>query len=439
MKKFWMLLTGFVAVSLTLLIVFLYITGKTDRKRRDMAAYNDMKVSAEEAYASGTPLEEIELTYGCRIVFAVELSNPELAGHYAAGVFVLDFAPEGNYIGKITWPEEEDRVKAYLGSLKKVFFIFWNLVFVFGLITFALIYVHLLRPEQELSGFAAEIAKGNLDIPLPMQKQNAFGSLAEGLDLMREELVASKEKELKADRAKKELVAGLSHDIKTPVAVIRATCEVMELSASKDLIAMQRAGKDDAEIIKTQKQLDKLKVIRDKAETISRLMDDVFHTTMTDLEELTFDVKEVSSTVIADFFRDMKDYGNVILENEIPECLIYADTIRLEQAIDNIVSNSAKYAGTDIHVAFSMTEGITDEAGGKISFLSVRIGDEGPGVPEEELPFLAEKYYRGSAAKEKTGYGLGLYLVKEYMDRQGGGVEFYNDGGFVANLLLKKV
>ncbi len=439
MKKFWTLLTGFVVASLTLLIVFLFMTGKTHRKRRDMAYYNDMKISAEAAYASGTPLEEIEFTYGCRIVFAMELSNPELAEHYAAGDFVLDFAPEGDYIGKITWSEEEDRAKAYLGSLKKIFFIFWNLVFVFGLVIFALIYVHLLRPEQELSGFAAEIAKGNLDIPLPMQKQNAFGSLAEGLDLMREELVASKEKELQADRTKKELVAGLSHDIKTPVAVIRATCEVMELAASKDLLFLQRAGKDGDEIIKTQKQLDKLRVIRDKAETISHLMEDVFHATMTDLDELTFDVSEVSSTVIEDFFRDMKDYGNVILENEIPECLIYADTIRLEQAIDNIVSNSAKYAGTDIHVAFSLTEGITDEAGGKISFLSVRIRDEGPGVPEEELPFLTEKYYRGSAAKEKTGYGLGLYLVKEYMDRQGGGVEFYNDGGFVANLLLKKV
>ncbi len=50
-----------------------------------------------------------------------------------------------------------------------------------------------------------------------------------------------------------------------------------------------------------------------------------------------------------------------------------------------------------------------------------------------------QKYYRGSAAKEQTGYGLGLYLVRSYMEKQGGGAEVYNDGGFVVNLYLQKV
>ena len=60
-------------------------------------------------------------------------------------------------------------------------------------------------------------------------------------------------------------------------------------------------------------------------------------------------------------------------------------------------------------------------------------------MPEDELPLVIEKYYRGSDSKEKTGYGLGLYLVKWYMEKQGGGMEYYNDNGFVVELLVKKV
>ena len=55
------------------------------------------------------------------------------------------------------------------------------------------------------------------------------------------------------------------------------------------------------------------------------------------------------------------------------------------------------------------------------------------------MPLITEKYYRGSDVKEKDGFGIGLYLVKVYMEKQGGGFEYYNDDGFVVELYLKKV
>ena len=57
----------------------------------------------------------------------------------------------------------------------------------------------------------------------------------------------------------------------------------------------------------------------------------------------------------------------------------------------------------------------------------------------DDLPLLAEKYYRGKNASNKSGYGLGMYLCKTYMNKQGGGMEYYNDNGFVVELLLRKV
>ncbi len=60
-------------------------------------------------------------------------------------------------------------------------------------------------------------------------------------------------------------------------------------------------------------------------------------------------------------------------------------------------------------------------------------------MPEEELAQITGKYFRGSNAAGQVGYGLGMYLVKWYMEKQGGGLEYYNERGFVVELLVRKV
>ncbi len=99
-----------------------------------------------------------------------------------------------------------------------------------------------------------------------------------------------------------------------------------------------------------------------------------------------------------------------------------------------MVSNANKYAGTAIHVSF------VEEGEG----ILIRLRDDGPGMPEEELSCVTEKYYRGSNTKGKTGSGLGLYLANMFMERMYGGMECGNvrsgDGtGFLVVLFLKKV
>ncbi len=90
------------------------------------------------------------------------------------------------------------------------------------------VYMHstMLRPFRKLKGFAERIAGGNLDIPLEMDKRNLFGAFTESFDIMRSELKKARIAEAQAQQSKKELVAKLSHDIKTPVASIKAVSEV---------------------------------------------------------------------------------------------------------------------------------------------------------------------------------------------------------------------
>ena len=90
-------------------------------------------------------------------------------------------------------------------------------------------------------------------------------------------------------------------------------------------------------------------------------------------------------------------------------------------------------------VSFSETEDMPNNDGSKSRFIKVKIRDFGPGVSEEDIPIIMEKFARGKNAEDKSGYGLGLFLVKFYMEKQGGGMNYYNDNGFVVELLVRKV
>ncbi len=419
------------AYTLLMIAALLFIIHgyrKNDYKGRDIVYYNDCLLSMCEEYAAGKNEAEIEAKYGCDIVLSKELVGMEMTDYYISGALVLDFAPEGEYIGKVVWDDINENLEQVKNYTRKTIVIFWAIVLALGYLLICLVWRFLIRPVNEMNKYAAEIAKGNLDVPLPIHKHNLFGSFTESFDIMREELKAAREREIEAGIAKKEMVAALSHDIKTPIATIQATCEVLDM---KYKIKLDKdAGGDEKDIRDT---LEKVESISTKAETVNSLMNNVVHATLEELDRIEVNPSENPSGIIEEYFNTMKNTGSdseIILENHIPECLVYIDTLRMEQVIDNVIGNSRKYAGTDIRVNFSTVSG---------GYVKIRISDSGPGVSEDDLPLITEKYYRGSKAKARNGYGLGMYLVKLYMEKQGGGIEYYNDNGFTVELLVKKV
>ena len=424
-------------------------------EKRDMSFYNDRIYKIEQEYLAGTGTDELEQRYDCRIILKDEGVNltPELNALYASRALVLDLAPEGRVIGKVAWDEAQQQIKkAEKGILKKGFVV-WLLVLLAGYGLLLVVYVKILRPEQAMERFAGEIAKGNLDIPLPIERDNMFGNLTNSFDIMREEMKSARDREIAADKAKKEMQLSLAHDIGTPVATIRTACEMIELlageadketgffgqcpqndSRNEPVILRSEATKDPENLVKI---LEKVRIIDSKAETISRLTDNIFHASLAESEHVPVHVGEESSELIEEYFRRLTGYGNIILENKIRPCLVYMDKLRMEQVVDNIVGNSHKYAGTDIRVRFDEAE--AGRENDKQRYIRITVRDSGPGVPEEDLPLIAEKYYRGSDTGGKPGAGLGMYLASYYMEKQGGGMEFYNDNGFVVELLVKVV
>ena len=365
---------------------------------------------------------------------------------------VASYNAEELEIYKKIWNNLNDNMVNGQNLMLKYMVIFWAVLLVLGYTLILIVYRFEIKPVSEMENFASEIAKGNLDVPLPIHKNNMFGNFTESFDIMREELKASKERELEAEKAKREMVAELSHDLKTPVATIRATCEVLDLIYRKDIEKLENelkakadnfndTDKEEAEqrLSGLKSNLEKIGYIYNKSDMINELVGSVFRATLDDMQEIKIEPKENESVTIESYFEGLKEYGNIIMDNHIPECLVYMDKLRMEQVIDNIVGNSYKYACTDIHVSFDETEMILPGNGNKASFIKITIRDAGPGVSEDDLPLLTEKFHRGSNAADKQGYGLGLYLANHYMEKQGGGMEYYNENGFVVELLVKKV
>ena len=323
---------------------------------------------------------------------------------------IVDVTVDGETVGKIIFYNDAAHV---MEQNRQHIHFSLTIIFIFLILTLAgyTFYLHfiLLRPFQKMQAFARHIAAGNLDIPLEMDRNNLFGAFTESFDLMREELHKARENEREADRCRKELVASLSHDIKTPVASIKSATELMLFTMENDEYREQLDG------------------INAKAEQINILITDMFHSTLKELSELSVTIVETRSDRIPNLIR-YADYEKRVKPFEIPSCLISADALRLQQVFDNIISNSYKYAGTDIEVGAYIQE----------QYLIVDITDHGPGVPDDELPFITQKFFRGKQASPQSGYGLGLYICKYLMEEMAGSICCGNRAdGFAVRLMLR--
>lgn len=412
------LTVGFTLLMLLVIFLFIRQINTGEEPVVDMVYYNKELKQIDEAIKSGMEREDVEAHFDCSLLFFTDTDwRGRVNDAITEGKVILDYENEGQIVGKIIWNRENRMYMKWKKQTLGKAALLSLFILIAGDLLLLFLYCAYIRPFQNLEVFSAEIAKGNLDLPLPMQRYNFFGAFTESFDLMREELKKAREKELQANRSKKELVAELSHDIKTPVAAIKAVCEVLEVTETSEDTAR------------------KIQIIAAKAETIEKLVNNLFHATLEELEMLKTEPCEESSLLIPQMFENMKGYGDIyhgmeiIQENEIPSCLLIMDRLRLEQVVDNLISNACKYTGTSVHVRYQdIGEGIT-----------IRVRDAGEGVAEEELSMVTEKFYRGSNTKGTSGAGLGLYLARHFMEQMKGGIECYNDHGFVVTLFLRKV
>ena len=422
MKKYALLYAILAVIVMAGFLLAIATQKIASQQEPDYVAINEIAKQAGQNWAAPEELSRFGSIYRYTIIdnngIALYSSDDGLPGNIPAairrGFAIVDITAGSAVVGKAlieaspgiyaSNAQNQQRLAAAtlvaFGSIAAL-----NLAFLFAL------HSALIKPFGRMQSFAHKISAGKLDEPLPMDKNNIFGLFTQSFDMMRESLLEARKNQLQAERAKKELIASLSHDVKTPVTSIRLICELLQARTA-----------DPA-------TMEKLKTIEIKADQIDRLMNDMLHSALEELGELNVTVAGEQSVVLGHLFADA-DHLSRVRASEIPASLLEFDRMRMEQVIGNIVANSYKYAGTPIDVDFMFSG----------EFLQVDINDYGKGVDPEELELITTKFYRGENAKTspKEGEGLGLYIAKLLMDKMGGGLEAFNrDDGFTVRLWIR--
>lgn len=249
------------------------------------------------------------------------------------------------------------------------------------------------KPISDMTKKATKLADGNYNLVFKNTGINELDELANSLNYLEQEVS-------KTDTYRRDLMANVSHDLKTPLTMIKAYAEMI-----KDITI------DDKE--KTIKNLD---VIIEETERLNILVNDILELSKLqnnqdnlDIEE--FDIVSLIKDILCryEIIKETENY-NLILES--PESIIVkADKKRISQVIYNLINNAVNYTGDDLKVIVSLTEESKD--------CLVEIIDTGKGIDEENLQNIWNRYYKQEKNHKRNavGTGLGLSIVKNILEQ----------------------
>lgn len=245
-------------------------------------------------------------------------------------------------------------------------------------------------PIENMSISAAKLASGDLNAVFPQKGSMETAVLAETLESATEEL-------RKTDDLRKELIANVSHDLRTPLTMIKGYSELMR----------EIPGENTPENVQ---------LVIDEAERLSNLVNDLLDISKLEsgtllIEKTDFSLTESIKAIIKRF-STLSEYSiNFDYESDVIVC---ADELKISQVIYNLVGNAITHAGESKQINIYQTV----EAGK----VRISVSDTGEGIPQENLADIWERYYKVDKAHKRSrqGTGLGLSIVKKILDLHGG-------------------
>jgi len=262
----------------------------------------------------------------------------------------------------------------------------------------------ILRPLRELTLVAEQIVQGNMDCPITYRSNDEMGKFSTVFELMRTRLLESKADQDAYEQARNELIASISHDLRTPLTSIRGYVEGLQDGVARDEIKFGRY----------------LAIIRNKTDKLNELIEDLFRFSQLESGQLQMNCEEIECTHLLESIVRPLEYefaegsASLTVIRPFPDGLVRADPVRLTQVFDNLVGNAAKYAGEGARI----TIGVSPVG----ELLEVTVRDNGTEIASEQLPHLFERFYRGdkSRSSQSGGAGLGLAICKYIIEAHGG-------------------
>ncbi|WP_230026168.1 ATP-binding protein, partial [Massilia sp. Bi118] len=317
------------------------------------------------------------------------------------------------YLGVARSPRPSDAMAlAFLDQLRAS--LWWILAFAvaFSALAATLLARHFRRPIQSLAGGAGMLAEGRFDVRLPASRSDELGELARHFNTLAQRLDSLED-------ARRQWVADTSHELRTPLAVLRA-----QLEAIQD--GVRSAGPDTVDAMLRQ------------VLALNKLIDELYALARADVGALDvkperLDLWRLACGQARAFEARLQAAG---LELDIgpapPRSMAMADPDRMRQVLDNLLENSLRYtaAGGRVRISAAL-QGTT---------LHLHLDDSAPGVPDEALDRLAQRFYRVDASRSRAhgGAGLGLALCRRLLEAQGASLRFAHSplGGLRATISI---
>ncbi|WP_346895093.1 HAMP domain-containing sensor histidine kinase [Clostridium sp. UBA7503] len=267
--------------------------------------------------------------------------------------------------------------------------------------------VDIIKPIKELHSSAKTILNGSYKCKINYDYHGEVGEFCHDFEAMRGEMIDSKEKEERLKRNEKELLACISHDLKTPLSSISGYVEGIRDGIVNDEDGIKRYSN----------------IILKKSKELSKLIDDILEQSKTELDEMSIERTEIYSDdyfkeVLGDLSIDVATHNMKLdIKGQLPRVLISIDIIRINQVINNIISNSIKYSRSGEKIEIWVDD--------EIDKITVNIKDFGSGISIEDIPFVFNKFYRGEKYRNTniSGSGLGLSISKYIVESHGGNIK----------------
>ena len=259
-----------------------------------------------------------------------------------------------------------------------------------------------LAPLAEVAHTAEQIGEtDDLSHRLRIHADDEVGQLAMRFNHMLERLEASRAEIDDSVRAQRQLVADASHELRTPVTSLRTNIEV--------LLAGAELGEEDRRRLLTD--------VVEQSEELSALVGDLIELARGDLPIESAEDTRLDRIVDDSVTRARRNSPSIRFESDIRPVVVEGVPERLGRAINNLLDNAARH---------SPPEGTVDvivDAGG------VRVRDHGPGIDEDDLPYVFDRFFRGANSRGKQGSGLGLAIVRQVAEQHHGSVTAENVPG----------
>ncbi len=325
---------------------------------------------------------------------------------------------------EVTVDKLSDLEKAFQENRKDYILLFLAdgavcIVFLLGLTQFFTHYLlkDITKPLDALTDAAERVRKGDLTVPVAYSGYKEFETVCDSFNGMQTSILKERKKNEAYERARTDMVAGISHDLRTPLTVVRGTVKGL----------MDGISADPA----TQKKF--LDTAYRRTGEMDRLIQQLFYFSRLETGNMPLQIERVDLRAFLLSFAEsrMKD-STAAISCELPDEELFAmvDAEQMLRVLNNLVENSVKYAEADplrIQIRAEKENGS----------IGIEVRDNGSGIAEDKLPFVFDEFFRGDESRNrKEGNGLGLYIVRCLISAMGGTVSARNDHGFTVCIRL---